>query len=154
MSRPIPVSRSLRSTLLAGLLASFAFSVQASELKLEAKLIWGTNDEKNTKKDQPPVDDVTAAKLRKVFKWKHYFLVNKQTKVVPSRGSNKFKLSEDCTVEITELEGPRVEFQVIGKGVPVHKTIKELGRGEDFVYSGNDKNETAWFVMITDLDKK
>ena len=154
MSRLFPVSRSLRTMLLAGLLSLTAFPMVASELKLEAKLIWGTNDGNNPKKDQPPVDDVTAAKLRKVFKWKHYFLVNKQTKVIPSRGSNKFKLSEDCTVEITELEGPRVEFQVIGKGIPVHKTIKELGKGEDFVYSGNDKNETAWFVMITDLDKK
>jgi hypothetical protein len=135
-------------------LASGALCARASELKLEAKLIWGTNDGKSPKKEHVPVDEATAARLRKVFKWKNYFVCNTRTKVIPSRGSNQFKLSDDCTVEITELEGPRVELKVIGKGVPVHKSIKELRKGDWFVYCGDDKNESAWFVIITDLDEK
>lgn len=131
-----------------------ALSVHAGELKLEAQLIWGTNDPKSPKQEQKPVDDATAQRLRKVFKWNSYFIVNSQTKIVPSRGSNRFKLSDDCTVEITELEGPKVEVKLIGKGVPVHKSIKELQKGEWFVYSGDDKNESAWFIIIRDIVDK
>lgn len=129
-------------------------SVHAGELKLEAQLIWGTNDPKPPKPEHKPVDDATAQRLRKVFKWKSYFIVNSQTKIVPSRGSNRFKLSDDCTVEITELEGPKVEVKLIGKGVPVHKSTKELQKGEWFVYSGDDKNESAWFIIIRDIVEK
>ena len=154
MSVAVPGARLFRAFLLVGLLCTSPICALASELKLEAKLIWGTNDEKSPKKEHVPVDEATAAKLRKVFKWKNYFICNKKTKVIPSRGSNQFKLSEDCTVEITELEGPRVELKVIGKGVPVHKSIKELRKGDWFVYCGDDKNESAWFVIIRDLDEK
>ena len=136
---------------LLSLLLLGAVSVHASELKLQAQLIWGTNDPKPPKPEHKPVDEATSQRLRKVFKWKSYFIVNSQTKIVPSRGSNRFKLSDDCTVEITELEGPKVEVKLIGKGVPVHKSTKELQKGEWFVYSGDDKNESAWFIIIRDL---
>ena len=126
----------------------------AAELKLEAKLIWATNDNTSPDPNHKPVDPATAEKLRKVFKWKNYFVVNRLVKVVPSRGSNRFELSKQCTVEIRELEGPRVEVKLIGEGKEVHKTTKSLSKGEWFTYAGDDKNESAWFVIITELDEK
>ncbi|MEY2409481.1 MAG: hypothetical protein QOF48_2151 [Verrucomicrobiota bacterium] len=127
----------------------------AKELKIETKLIWGTNEEKSPKKEHEPVDEATAAKLRKVFKWKNYFVERKVTGTVPSRGSNQFKLSDKCIIEITELEGPKVEVKLIGKGQPVHKAIQEIRKGEWFVYTGDDdKHECSWFVIITELDEK
>jgi len=125
-----------------------------AELKLEAKLIWATNDDKSPDPSHKPVDPATAEKLRKVFKWKNYFIVNRLVKVVPSRGSNRFELSKQCTIEIRELEGPRVEVKLIGDGKEVHKTTKALSKGEWFTYAGDDKNESAWFVIITELDEK
>lgn len=136
-------------------LALGAVGAQAKELKIEAKLVWGTDDTKSPKKDQEPVDEPTAAKLRKVFKWSHYFVEKRVTGIVPSRGSNQFKMSGNCTIEIQELEGPKVEVKFIGKGQPVHKVIKEIRKGEWFVYTGDDdKNECSWFVIITELDEK
>ena len=126
----------------------------AAELKLEAKLIWGTNDESSPNPDHKPVDAPTAEKLRKVFKWKNYFVVNRVIQTVPSRGSSRFDLSKECAVEIKELEGPRVEVKLIGKGKEVHRTTKSLSKGESFTYAGDDKNESAWFVIISDLDEK
>ena len=136
-------------------LALGAGVAQAKELKIESKLIWGTNDEKSPKKEHEPVDEITAAKLRKVFKWKNYFVEKTVTGTVPSRGSNQFKMSDKCTIEITELEGPKVEVKLIGKGQPVHKAMKEIRKGEWFVYTGDDdKRECSWFVIITELDEK
>ena len=146
--------KAARCVLAAFLLLSPWIDASAAELKLEAKLIWGTNDETSPNPDHKPVDAQTAEKLRKVFKWKNYFVVNRVVKVVPSRGSNRFDLSKECSVEIKELEGPRVEVKLIGKGKEVHRTTKSLTKGESFTYAGDDKNESAWFVIISDLDEK
>lgn len=129
-----------------------AVGAHAKEIKLEAKLIWGSNDPTSPKKEHVPVDKATADKLRKKFPYKHYFIEKKMEGIVPSRGSNQFKLSKSCVIEITELEGPRVEVKLVGNGKDVHKAIKEITKGEWFVYTGDDKHESAWFVIVTQLD--
>lgn len=156
MSRPF-LLRQASQRLLAFFLSVLSFvplSTSAKELKLEAQLIWGTNDEKSPNPAHKPVDAATAEKLRKVFKWKNYFAVTNQVKVVPSRGSNRFDLSQQCSIEVTELAGPRVEVKLIGEGKEVNKTIKPLQKGESITYGKDDKNDTAWFVIITELDEK
>jgi hypothetical protein len=141
------------------LLAFFVFnavvlSASAEQLKLEAKLIWGTNDDKSPNPSHKPVDAATAEKLRKVFKWKNYFVVTNQVKTIASRGSDRFELSKQCAIEVTELEGPRVEVKLIGEGKEVNKTIKPLSRGESITYGKDDKNDNAWFVILTQLAEK
>jgi hypothetical protein len=141
---------------LAVLLLAFSLATPASaaELKLEARLIWGTNDDNYSDPKYKKVDETTAERFRKIFKWKHYFEINRQTGMVPSRGTKSFKMSEKCAVEITELEGPKVEVVLIGEGKKVNKTTKHLTKGEWFTIAGDDKNGCAWFVLITDLDEK
>jgi len=154
MSRRLFSRRAARCFLAILLLAGTTVETLAANLKLEAKLIWGTDDEKSPNPDHKEVDPATREKLRKVFKWKNYFVVNRVVKEVPSRSSNQFKLSPDCTIEIKELEGPKVEVKLIGKGKEVHKTTLTISKGQSVVYSGDDKNQSAWFVIITELDEK
>jgi len=137
-----------------GFLALSSFAILAANLKLEAKLIWATDKDSSPNPSHVPVDAATAEKLRKTFKWKNYFIVTNVVKDVPSRGTGRFELSQKCVVEVKELEGPRVEVMFIGEGKPINKTVKPLSKGESFVYSGDDKNENAWFVMITELEQR
>ena len=155
MSRRLFSRRAARCFLALLLLAGTTVETLAANLKLEAKLIWGTDDDnKSPDPDHKEVDPATREKLGKVFKWKNYFVVNRVVKEVPSRSSNQFKLSPDCTIEIKELEGPKVEVKLIGKGKEVHKTTLTISKGQSVVYSGDDKNQSAWFVIITELDEK
>lgn len=154
MSRRLFSRRAARCTVALLLLVGGTFDTFAANLKLEAKLIWGTDDEKSPNPEHKEVDAATKEKLSKVFKWKNYFVVNRVVKEVPSRSSNQFKLSPDCTIEIKELEGPKVEVKLIGKGKEVHKTTLVISKGQSVVYSGDDKNQSAWFVIITELDEK
>ena len=134
------------------LLGVFAIAAGAEELKIDAKLIWGTNDEKSPDSAHKPVDKAMTARLRKVFTWKNYFVVNSQNVTIPSRSTRQIKMSKQCTIEITELEGPKVEVKLIGDGKPVNKTVKALSKGECFTIAGDAKNESAWFVIITQVD--
>ena len=127
--------------------------LRAEELKLEAILLWATNEEKPTfsEKNLAPVDPETASKLTNIFKWKHYFVVKKVQGTVPSRGTNTFVMSKDCTIQITELPGPKVKVALIGKGKPVNETTEDLVQGGCFTIGGPVKDNTAWFVMVKQL---
>src|SRR5437867_2139035 len=119
---------SLRFFLVVLLVMLAPVPLQAAELKLEVKLIWGTNDEKSPDPNHKMVDDATAGKLRKVFKWKNYFQVNRKTATIPSRSTRQIELSKKCTIEITELQGPSVEVTLIGEGNRVNKTTHHLAK--------------------------
>ena len=132
-----------------------ASSAVAEELKIEAKLIWGANTNKSPNPKHKPVDAKTAEMLRKVFAWQNYFEVSRTTGTVPNRGTYTFTISDQCTVEIAELEGPKVGVLLIGKGKPQNRTIKTLSRAEPFVLGGDVKGDgSAWFVIISQIDEK
>ncbi len=144
----------LRFFLVLVLVALMPAQVQAAELKVELKLIWGTNNNTPTPKHKP-VDEATAGKLRKIFKWTNYFEMNRVTGTVPSRGTNQFKMSKDCLIEIKELEGPKVEVKLIGEGKPVVQATHHLSKGETINLASECKDGSgAWFVLITELDEK
>jgi len=128
----------------------------AENLKIKAQLIWGTNDERDfskEKKDCKAVDQTTEAKLKNCFKWTHYWEITNQIVTVPSRSTKSLVMSKRCTVEITELEGPKVELKLIGEGKPVTKAIKPLSKGELTTIGGEDKsNGSAWFIVIHQLE--
>ncbi len=133
---------------------AFVIPAVAEDIKIEAKLIWATNDEKSPDPTHKVVDPKLAEEFRKIFTWKNYFEVSRTNGVVPSRGTRPFKVSNKCVIEITELEGPKVEVKLIGEGKPVNKTTKALSRGHYFTLGGESKNGSAWFVVITQLDDK
>jgi len=126
----------------------------AANLKLEIYLIWGSNDDKLPDPKYKRLDNELSKKLQKIFKWKHYFEISKQKAEVPSRSTKRIKISDKCDIEITEMEGPRVEVKLYGEGKLINKTIKALTKDELFTIAGDDKNETAWFVIIKLLEEK
>ena len=122
---------------------------RAENIKVEARLIWGTNEEKSQKPKHEPVDEETAEKFRKIFKWKNYFLEKSVKETIPNRESKRLELSKECSIEVTELPGAPVEVKLFGKGKFIHKTTKPLNKDEWFIIGGDDKNECAWFVVLT-----
>ncbi len=124
----------------------------ATDLKVEARLVWGTNEDKSP--NHKPVDSALAKKLRKVFKWQNYFEVNRQTAAVPLNETAKIKMSSKCVLEVKNLGSSRVEVVLIGIGKAVSKNVQTLTPGEDVFMGGNDKNDSAWFVAIRSVDSK
>ncbi|MGC8743362.1 MAG: hypothetical protein ACP5T0_05740 [Verrucomicrobiia bacterium] len=144
----------LKVLILVFALMSPVIPAQAANLKLEISLVWGSNEEKLPDPKYHRVNDELGKKLQKIFKWKHYFLIKKQEAEVPSRATKKFKVSDKCDVEITEMEGPRVEVKLYGEGKLINRTIKSLTKDEMITIAGDDKNETAWFVIIKLLEER
>src|SRR5438045_1093536 len=93
-------------------------------------------------------------KFQNLFKCIHYYPVTRKDVMIPHRSSRPIEMSKHCTIEITELEGPKVEVKLIGEGKPLHKIIKPLSKGEFFTIAGGDKDENAWFILISQVDLK
>src|SRR5271155_2626716 len=98
-------------------LSAFLFTATAAiaaDLKLEARLVWGTNDEKGGPNCKP-MDAGLDANLHGMFKWKRYFEITNQAASIPLNKTRDLKMSEHCTLRIKNLGGSRVEIACIGE---------------------------------------
>jgi hypothetical protein len=142
--------RSAARILLTTLLLAAA-AASAADMKLEARLVWGTNDEKGGPNCKP-VDAELAAKLHGMFKWKNYFEITNQTASIPLNKSRDLKMSDHCTIHIKNLGRSRLELSCIGEGKPVDQRVVTLTPPKWLVWGGNSKHDTAWFVGLRSDD--
>jgi hypothetical protein len=134
-------------------LASSQAAAHAADLKLEAVLVWGTNDSTPADPSHRPVSQEIAKRLGCLpFKYTNYYEVNRMNLAVPSGATTTVRLSKDCEVSVTQLEKGQVEVTLIGKGQPVGKITQKLHKGKTLVTGGNAPNFTAWFVILRQVE--
>ncbi len=121
--------------------------VHAENIKVEALLIWGTNAADSPDPKHKPVDAELKKKFH-IFKWKNYFVVRHRIVDIKSRSTERIRLSDKCEIDVTELEKDPVEVKLYGEGKLINRTVKSLRRGEVLTIAGEDKNDSAWFVVV------
>jgi uncharacterized membrane protein len=138
---------------LAALLCSLAAvaSAQAADIKVEAKLVWGANDEKGDGKCKPVENDLSS-KLHGTFKWKSYFEITNQAASIALNKTTDLKMSDRCTIQIKNLGESRIEVNCIGDGKQVCKGAYTLNPPTWLVLGGNATNDTAWFIALRAVD--
>ena len=100
-------------------------SAQAGELKLEAQLVWATNDKASPDPNHKPVEASLVKKLQQLpVKWNNFFEVNRQKLSLPSKGSQRVTMSKECVIDVKDVGDSRVEVTLIGKGKVANKTTK------------------------------
>jgi hypothetical protein len=126
----------------------------AGEMKLQAFLLWGTDDTKPPAgKTYKAVDLDVRQKLKDLpLKWTNWFEVNRKEFVIPGGGSSKVSISEKCQLVVTCHSGPEIEVSLFGKGKEVVKRKQALPNGEMLVLGGNAPNSTAWLVVLKRLE--
>jgi hypothetical protein len=130
-----------------------ALSTYGADLSVEARLIWGANDEKETVRYEP-LDTSLSDKLHRDFKWKNYYEITNRTTTIPLMQSRDLRMSDACTVRVKNLGSARVEVSCIGRGKQVHRGTYTLERPQWLVLGGNSTDNTAWFVGLRVVDKK
>lgn len=130
-------------------LSMTAGSAQTAALKLEAQLLWGTNDGTSPNPKHKPVEPEIRKKLKELpLKWTNYFEETRKSFDVAEGSANKVSLSDRCDVEVRNLGGNKVEVTHFGKGEKVVKQTQTLKKGELLVLGGNAPNSTAWLVVL------
>ena len=118
----------------------------AGEMKLEARLIWGTNTDTNS---NTRVQDQRLTKaLSGIFKWKNYYEITNRTATIAQDATCSLEMSSKALLKIKNLDGTRIEVSCIGEGKSVTKTVHSLPSGEWLTLGGNVQNDSAWFIVI------
>jgi len=135
-------------------LACGEFRAQAADMKLQAFLLWGTDDTKPPQgKAYKPVEPDIMQKLKDLpLKWTNWFEVNRKDFAVPQGTTKEVPMSEKCQVNVSKISAHELEVSLIGKGKEVVKRKQALPKGEILVLGGNAPNSTAWLVVLKRID--
>lgn len=118
-------------------------------MKLEAQLLWGTDDAKSPNPKHKPVEAGLKKKLRQLpLKWSNYFEETQKKFSVPEGEARRIILSDLCEVEVKNLDGTRVEVVHFGRGKKVATRTQALPKGEMLVLGGNAPDATTWLVVL------
>jgi hypothetical protein len=130
----------------------------AGEFKLEARLVWGTNQPRPTGSSFAALDDISRDKIRP-FKWTNYWVVNTVSAPVEKGNPKLINLSTKCAIDINDLGNGNVEIRLfeLKEGAkpklvkPVQHSLSALKKGEYCILAGDDKKvwDDAWFVILT-----
>jgi hypothetical protein len=136
------------------MLACAEMHAQAAEIKLQAFLLWGTDESKPPEgKAYNPVDPEIRNKLKELpLKWTNWFEVNRKVFTVPMGAGQEVPLSGKCQINVKRVSGAEVEVVLIGKGKEVVKRKQSLPKGEMLVLGGNAPNSTAWLVVLKRIE--
>lgn len=151
-------NRRLSLVMLLIFLAACSIALAASgdeKYYFKAQLIWASNEDLSSD-DLHPLDDKTTEKLRKVFKWENYWEINKKYVDLEEDVRKITKISPECEITLKRIETEeecKVEVVLIGKKNPIVKKTQHIQQDECLVLAGPDKDGTAWFVILTRIDK-
>jgi hypothetical protein len=124
----------------------------AADLKLQAQLVWCTDDSNPPSgKNYKPVDPAIQKKLPPL-RWMNYFEVSRTNFTVAPAAVVKVPISEQCSVNVHNLSNNTVEVSWIGKGKEVRKITQAIARGEILSLGGNAPNANAYLVLLRRLD--
>ena len=128
------------------LLACGEARAQPGGMKLQAFLLWGTDESKPPEgKTYKPIEPDIRQKLKDLpLKWTNWFEVNRKDFAVVQGTVSDVAMSDKCQLKVTKLAGFEVEVLLIGKGKEVVKRKQSLPTGEMLVLGGNAPNATAW----------
>lgn len=144
--------RGLRLGLCAFLVLAGGYSIQAAERKMEARLIWGTNEEKSPNPAHKRLEGDLAKKLNEMpLKWKNYFEVNRKAFTINDKVYTNIVMSKQCTIEMKDKGANNITVKLYGEGKPVRRVDKPLPKGEVLTIGGDDKNNSAWFITVRQL---
>lgn len=124
--------------------------VAAQEIKLEATLVWGTNEQQSPEPSHKPVCAEVEKQLKEQlpFRWQHYFEVKRKQFTASDAGPQKIVMSKDCQIVVKHLGKSVVEMNIIGKGENVGRIRQPLPMGQTLVTGGNAANFTGWFIVL------
>lgn len=122
-----------------------------SPTDFEIRLIWGSNDSTSPDPTHKKLDSALTSWLKKKLRWGYYYEVNRKVESIQVGKTAVVKLSNKCTVKVKNNGNSRLYVELLGDNKMVNKVTDTLK--EWLILAGDDKNDTAWFVVIRKVKK-
>lgn len=132
---------------------SGAGETKSEAIQLRAQLIWGTNDTPAENPKHKEVGPQLRKKLQGVFKWKNYIEINRQDLSLAPKSIKRVRLSPQCEIEVRALGENKVAVRLFGEKKLLLEQRHDLASKEYLILGDHDKNQTAWFVVLSKIQK-
>lgn len=128
----------------------WVFAADPDIMKIEALLVWGTNDGKSPQPSHTPITGGEIwHKLQGLpLRWTNYFVVNRKVLEIHPKIANKVVMSDKCEVEVRSTGNDKVEVSLLSKREPVVKRTQAMPKDETLILGGNAPNATAWLLVL------
>ena len=124
----------------------------AEELKLQAQLVWATDDPKPPEGKNYKAVEPEIRKQLKALKWRNYFEVKRIDFTLAPVATKKIALSDKCELDVKNNGNSNLEVTLFGRGKEAARQKQALPKGEILVLAGNAPNETAWLVIVKRIE--
>ncbi|HMJ88160.1 MAG TPA: hypothetical protein VK530_00005, partial [Candidatus Acidoferrum sp.] len=112
--------RAVRLGVVAVALGATVLTASTAERKIEARLIWGTNEDASPEPSHKPLQGDLARKLAEMpLKWKNYFEVDRKVFTINDKVYTNVVMSKKCTIEVKDKGNNNVTVKLYGEGKPV-----------------------------------
>jgi len=147
-SRSTIFSFPLAAVLIVLLAATLLVCAAEGDLKLEAQLVWGTNDQPKNESLKAVTPEIAKKLQRLPFKWERYFVMHEKSFSATAKDTTDVEMSKNCKITVKNLGDERIELTIIGKGKSVGKITQSLKNGHTLVTGGNAENFSGWFIVL------
>jgi len=155
MTPSLITRRTLRLGFAALVFATTLGAAVAADRKMEARLIWGTNEDKSPNPNHKLLVGELAKKLRDMpLKWKNYFEVTQRVFAINDKSYTNIVMSRKCSIEVKDKGTNNVTVKLYGDGKQVNRVDKPLPRGEVLTIGGDAKDNNAWFITLRPLNSE
>lgn len=130
----------------------------AADLKVQARLVWATDQAKPEGSKYTALDAKSREKLRP-YKWKNYWVVNQAAAQIGDKKPTLVSLSEKCAIDLKDMGDGSAQIRLYELKAgsepklvkPVKHSMEALKKGEYCILAGDDKAvwDDAWFVIVT-----
>jgi hypothetical protein len=116
--------------------------------KYTAMLIWGTDGEKPSDPNLKEVDPKLIEYFKKRLKWKNYHEVTRKDFELKMSEPMRVVLSDKCEVQLKLSKEEGLDVELFGEKKSVYKCKQSMPLKDILILAGDDKNATAWFVVL------
>jgi hypothetical protein len=136
-----PTTKSALALAIFFLLACVSAHAADGDLKLEAQLVLGSNDNPSKNSNLKPVSRDIEKKLKHLpLKWEHYYVQAGKKFNLSADAAKKVSLSKSCQISVKNLGDSKVELTLMDQDKTVGKVTQSLHKGQTLVTGAGAEN--------------
>jgi len=124
------------------------FSTAADQgKKYYVQFIQGSNDEKPPTATAKAIGPKLSRKLHPVFRWKHYWELDRQEVIAEAHQVNRIRLNAQRSLEIEPVGDTTLELRLYREKRLVRKA-RHQPQDKMAIMGGEQSPDNAWFVVV------
>ena len=126
-------------------LAVSALSAVETTKALYVQFIWGTDQARPAHSRE--IGPKLSRKLSPVFRWKHYWELDRRKVVVRSQNTTRVDLPRDRKLEIEFVRPEEIEIRLCRRTGLITKT-RQVINGKMAILGGEEESKDSFFVVV------